>query len=71
MKFLPRGTYDAIGSAADRRRRFEEWACGQGVQLTGADQCRTVINTTPLGLAAETPSTSFLTSSANGRFASP
>ena len=41
--------------SADRRRRFEEWVEGQGVQLTAADQCRTVINTTPLGLGASDP----------------
>ena len=51
-----RGASVSIASrSADRRRRFEEWVGGQGVQLTAADQCRTVINTTPLGLDASDP----------------
>jgi shikimate dehydrogenase len=39
-----------VSRSADRRRRFEEWAAGQGVRAAEAADCSTVINTTPLGL---------------------
>ena len=46
-----RGAPVSIASrSADRRRRFEEWACGQGLQLIEAMGCAVVLNTTPLGL---------------------
>jgi shikimate dehydrogenase len=46
----------SVGSrSADRRRRFEDWAVSQGVQLAEAARCTVVINTTPLGLAPGDP----------------
>lgn len=51
-----RGAGVAVTSrSADRRRRFEEWADGQGVRTVEADSCATVINTTPLGLTRSDP----------------
>jgi shikimate dehydrogenase len=51
-----RGVAVAVSSrAADRRRRFEEWAVTQGVRLAEAGSATVVINTTPLGLAADDP----------------
>ena len=44
-----------LSRSADRRRRFEEWAASQGVAVTEAAACQTVINTTPLGLAPSDP----------------
>jgi shikimate dehydrogenase len=44
-----------VSRSTDRRRRFEEWAGGQGVAVTDAAACRTVINSTPLGLAPNDP----------------
>jgi shikimate dehydrogenase len=44
-----------LSRSSDRRRRFEEWARGQGVRLAGPDECVAVINTTPLGLAPGDP----------------
>jgi shikimate dehydrogenase len=41
-----------LSRSADRRRRFEEWAGSHGVARAEPDACTTVINTTPLGLAA-------------------
>jgi shikimate dehydrogenase len=44
-----------ISRSADRRRRFEEWAAGQGVRTAEAAGCSTVINTTSLGLKSGDP----------------
>jgi shikimate dehydrogenase len=51
-----RGAPVSIASrSADRRRRLEEWACGQGVQLIEAMDCAIILNTTPLGLTPRDP----------------
>ena len=44
-----------VSRAAERRKRFLEWARGIGVEETTADGCKVVINTTPLGLASGQP----------------
>jgi shikimate dehydrogenase len=48
-----RGARVAIRSRdAGRRRRCEEWARSQGVELVAALECQVLINSTPLGLNA-------------------
>jgi shikimate dehydrogenase len=44
-----------VSRSADRRRRFQEWVASQGVAAAEAVACTTVINSTPLGLAANDP----------------
>jgi shikimate dehydrogenase len=41
-----------ISRSAERRGKFEEWTRAQGVHVADAAECGTLINTTPLGLAA-------------------
>jgi shikimate dehydrogenase len=53
---LERGAAVAVSSRSDQRRRdFEAWARARGVGLTEPGDCGTVINATPLGLAAGDP----------------
>ena len=53
---LERGAAVAVSSRLDERRRdFEAWAREQGAGVTDPVECETVINTTPLGLAAGDP----------------
>ncbi|MGH7507911.1 MAG: shikimate dehydrogenase family protein [Gemmatimonadales bacterium] len=40
---------------AGRRSRFESWVCSRGVELVGAEECRVLINSTPLGLRKGDP----------------
>lgn len=53
---MARGVAVAVASRnADRRRRFEEWARELGVESAPAEECRVILNTTPLGLKADDP----------------
>lgn len=53
---LERGAAVAVSSRSDERRRaFEAWTRDQGVNVVDPADCGTVVNTTPLGLAAGDP----------------
>lgn len=53
---VERGAAVAVFSRSDQRRRaFEAWVRTQGVGVTDPADCGTIINATPLGLAAGDP----------------
>jgi shikimate dehydrogenase len=39
-----------VSRAADRQQAFERWAASRGVRLASAEDCRVLINATPVGL---------------------